>query len=499
MGFIAVLAKKLPVFLMSSLLFISFCSQQNSLSIIGASPPSGGTDGGDVIHLYGTGFVAGATVRFGETSAWGVAFVSDTQLDVVIPPRLGLAGRAKITITNPADIGGDSVSSEDVFSYAYSSVRFDNARISAVGNGAVAMLAGDLNGDGKVDLVIPHSANNTLSVLLGQGNGSFQSPVVIPVASAPMGSRFISAGIGDFNGDKRLDIIVGHSMVSSDSSIGQVSILLGQNTGSLFGTSTAMGVIGEPQALAIADLNLDNQLDITVAGGSHSTITTYIGTGGGTFIAGQTLSMDGFVNTIAISDMDADGFPDLISGNGSNVQVWIAETKQVQSTSQTDSQSQTMTITEATGIFQSGPKIDTGPLGQIAFTSISDMNRDGLLDIALLGDASVAVYLSKGGSGTELEFFLSAFLPPSSSPKALIAQDINGDGLADVVIPTLNTTSVVISKPEGGYKFLPSLPIPTGASLQFVSVQDMNNDGKVDLILWDQTQSQVMVFLNISQ
>jgi len=44
------------------------------------------------------------------------------------------------------------------------------------GAGAYGLAAGDMNGDGKLDLVVTNTGVNTVSVLVGHGNGTLQAP-----------------------------------------------------------------------------------------------------------------------------------------------------------------------------------------------------------------------------------------------------------------------------------------------------------------------------------
>src|SRR5436853_5362975 len=83
---------------------------------------------------------------------------------------------------------------------------------------AIAM--GEINGDGKVDLAVANSGDNTISVLLGNGNGIFQSP-----RSYPVGQRPFAVALSEFNGDGKRDIVTANN--SSDS----VSVLLGNGDG----------------------------------------------------------------------------------------------------------------------------------------------------------------------------------------------------------------------------------------------------------------------------
>ena len=69
------------------------------------------------------------------------------------------------------------------------------------GSGVSAVAVGDLNADGKVDLVATNYSDNTVSVLLGNGDGTFQ-----PAVSFAVGKNPISVAIGDFNRDGYPDL-----------------------------------------------------------------------------------------------------------------------------------------------------------------------------------------------------------------------------------------------------------------------------------------------------
>src|SRR5438876_12185392 len=81
--------------------------------------------------------------------------------------------------------------------------------------------AGDLNADGKIDLVVANYETNSVGVLLGNGNGSFQP--VVEYASG--GEQASSVTLADLNGNGRLDLAVTNYLS------GNVSILLGNGNG----------------------------------------------------------------------------------------------------------------------------------------------------------------------------------------------------------------------------------------------------------------------------
>src|SRR5947207_8498748 len=71
----------------------------------------------------------------------------------------------------------------------------------AVGQYPQAVVTGEFNGDGKLDLAVANEYDNTVSVLLGKGDGKLQ-----PAVNAVTGYYPLSLAVGDFNGDGKLDL-----------------------------------------------------------------------------------------------------------------------------------------------------------------------------------------------------------------------------------------------------------------------------------------------------
>src|SRR6187200_3323702 len=65
-----------------------------------------------------------------------------------------------------------------------------------VGENPQDVVAADVNGDGRLDLVATNYNASTVSVLLGNANGTFQ-----PALTSPAGNGPVSVAVGDFNTD----------------------------------------------------------------------------------------------------------------------------------------------------------------------------------------------------------------------------------------------------------------------------------------------------------
>jgi hypothetical protein len=192
------------------------------------------------------------------------------------------------------------------------------------GYDASSVALGDVNGDGKPDMVVANycqsnncSGDGEVSVLLGNGDGTFQTAA--PYDSG--GYHASSVALGDVNGDGKLDIVVANNY-SND-----VSVLLGNGNGTFQAAVSYLSGGYYPNAVAIADVNGDGYQDLIVASLCGSlgqqgncdgtgTMGVLIGNGDGTFQPVITDSSGAYYTySVAVADVNGDGKPDLVAGN----------------------------------------------------------------------------------------------------------------------------------------------------------------------------------------
>jgi phospholipase C len=226
----------------------------------------------------------------------------------------------------------------------------------------VAMVVGDFNGDGNLDLAVVNQSISTLSILFGVGDGTFRLQSLTPVALS--GPTAIAAG--DFNGDGITDLAI-NSPASNT-----VAILLGHTSGVFKATGT-ISTKG-PGRLAAADFNNDQRIDLAVLNPSANTVTVFPGNGDGTFQSGVAYATGTGPQSILVGDFNSDGYLDLVTANaGANSISLLAGTP--------------------SGTFL--PHADTPAGGNPLWLTLGDFTGNGKLDLVVTDTTgnSISIFL----------------------------------------------------------------------------------------------------------
>ncbi len=173
------------------------------------------------------------------------------------------------------------------------------------------LAVGDVNRDGKLDIVTSNHMAGSVSVLLGDGRGGFA-----PMAGSPfpVGRGPYPLALGDVNGDGWLDIATPNVAANS------VSTLLGARMGFAPAPGSPIPVLARPYFAALGDLNGDKNPDLVILHDDTSQITVLLGDGGGRFVAASYSPVDAGARGggCVLADFDGDGRADLAVGTGAN-------------------------------------------------------------------------------------------------------------------------------------------------------------------------------------
>ncbi len=180
--------------------------------------------------------------------------------------------------------------------------------VSTPVSGYLNLLAvGDFNGDGKPDIAVAIFDQQAVDVFLGNGDGTFQ-----PVTQYTVGSNPYGVIVGDFNGDGKADLVVSNS--GTETGVSTISVLIGNGNGTFQNAATISG-FSAAQAIAAGDFNGDGKLDIVVGNATGSTINVLTGTGTGAFNPPAGFNAGSAPSALAVADFNGDGKTDVAVGD----------------------------------------------------------------------------------------------------------------------------------------------------------------------------------------
>jgi hypothetical protein len=380
------------------------------------------------------------------------------------------------------------------------------------------VLAGDFNGDGKLDVAVyaVGSLGSEVVVLLGNGDGTFQAPKTSPAPSYYSGYTSFYMVAGDFNGDGKLDLSIGAGCASlACGGGGPLYILLGNGDGTF---QAPQATVSNAGPFGVVDVNGDGRLDVVYAG-TPGVAQIYLGNGDGTFSQGRSYvaafpDTPYIATTIATADFNSDGNPDIATaggvllGNGDGTFQGIPYSSgfggrivigDFEKSGKPDfavlsagSPSSTVSVehNNGDGTFSQLHTYSV-PQGTVVAGDMDivegDVNGDGNLDLVVIGedasssDFEYSVLLGNGDGSFQAPVTYTPGIPGVLGGVAAIA-DLRNDHKLDVLMLGVNL-AVLLGNGDGTFA-APAVYYPGGMNpggSAYLLLGDFNGDGKLDV------------------
>jgi hypothetical protein len=338
---------------------------------------------------------------------------------------------------------------------------FNSASTYSAGRGPGFIAAGDLNGDGAIDVVVPNSADgvDTFSILFGDGAGGFLPPLAtkVGIKDTTVGAYPRAAAIGDLNGDGKPDIVIAGGYAN-----GWVSVLLGDGTGKFGPALDQPTGQGRATDVALGDFNGDGTRDVALAKADSQKILFLLGNGAGGFSTMVAVTANSEPIRIAVGDLNGDGLTDVATTN--TYPNWKL----------------TVVLGRSDANFVVNQSItETNNPTSIA---IADFNRDGRLDLASgFSHATNGFEIRLGDGSGQFGSPLTTFT--EYAPTALAATDVNNDSNPDLLISISGASAVGVYPGLGTGQFMPPKYFSSlNGGVASMVVADFNGDGKKDIV-----------------
>lgn len=310
----------------------------------------------------------------------------------------------------------------------------------SVGEQPVSIAIGDINGDGKPDIITVNTAlssiatprAHTISVLLQDANnpGQFLAATDYPTGRFPN-----AAAIGDLNGDGKPDLAVADNT--------GISLLFqSSSTPGTFLPLTTLALSSASSSIAVADLNGDKKLDLAATSGSSVAVFLQNPATPGTFFAPTTYVAGLQPTWVAVADLNGDGKPDLTvanqgapTGGGGSVSVLLQDPT-------------------VPGGYLSARNYDTGNGSNLV--AVADLNGDGKPDLVAVNVNGISVLLQDPNVPGQFQSAVNYF---ENLPLSVAIADMNGDNKPDLVITNSDGVVIRFQDPANPGAFLPETVI----------------------------------------
>ncbi len=448
-------------------------AQQTITSFTPTSGPAGTT-----ITITGTGYVTtltGNLVYFGTIKAT-VTAITPTSITVTVPVG---AGFGIISVTTGFFTAYSAQPFLETFpgGGGFTPNSFAPKIDIATSANPYSVSTGDLDGDGKPDIVVVNTSANTVSVFLNTstpGNISFAPKVDFATGNSPH-----RVCIADLTGDGLPELIVTNYADNTISIIKNIS-----KPGTLsFIPKTDFATGANPESVAVGDIDGDSKPDLVVTNSGTTSITILQNAPGTVaslaYVTAITISYGGSPMGVAIGDLDGDGKPEIVTTNVATNNLAVFRN------------------TSTPGNFSFAVHVPLSSFVSPQSVSIADLDGDGKPELIAGGNQTIAVLKNTCTPGN-ISFSAAGAVSSSPDDYATIA-DLDGDGKPDIVASAQfsNAATVLANITTGGALLIDTNRFyPSGNNPTCISVADFDGDGKPDIVLSNVTTSTVSILRN---
>lgn len=350
-----------------------------------------------------------------------------------------------------------------------------------------AMALADVNGDGRADISFVggwQPPDSRLDVLLQQAGGGL--PERATSYRAGFGPNAVKAG--DMNGDGRTDLVVLHGGWRS---VGVQAQAPDHTLDPERGFPLPLANEGNPKSLAVGDVNGDSRPDVVVADDTHgllvlwgqaagpstttssvklpTTVTTAPPTGSApaVFTPAQPYDLKAWGSSVATGDFNGDGRTD-VALSTKRKELVTANYKLFVFYQSADGSLQRAVSFDTEG--------DVGFASDVMALATGDLDGDGLTDLVLRMRDGIDVFMQRGGTFADRKY---VELPHAG--RVDIA-DLDGDGKGDLVFSGFG---ISVHRSLGSGTFAPAETVVAGGSFDEMAIGDMTGDGRLDLVTTD--------------
>ncbi len=460
---------------------------------------------GDAVTITGTGFnttAANNVVFFGATKAT-ITVATATSITATVPTGATYAPITVLNTTT-VKMASSSANFNPIYAPAKTALTtadFLTKRDFGTGFGPESVAIGDLDGDGKPDLAVANASlsANSVSVLRNTSSsgsitaGSFASKIDFSAGTTQ--ARPVFVAIGDLNGDGKPELVTANGIS------GTVSVF--QNTSTAGNISFAdkidLALDSYAESVAIGDLDNDGRPDLAIGilrnlTSSSRVISIFrnniIGSGIIAAYFDSRIDLETGINTgprsVALGDLDGDGKLDLTTANYDANSVSVFRNISI------------------VGTIFFAAKTDFTTNGSPYSVVIGDLNGDGKPELvaanARTNDKSVSVFRNTGTAAGSISFAARTDFVTGDNPYSVAIGDLDGDGKPDLATANRTPDNVSVlrntSTSASTVSFAAKTDFATGDSPRSVAIGDLDGDGKPDLAVACAGENAVSVLRN---